>query len=149
LLKKEKNFNSGDYVKWEIPMTKLHDLDKTELIKNKLLAFDLMFPKETAHVEELKETFAFYEAKSFEELKRSFESSNKSFAKNFTMFTKMQAENLTSGHIHFADCMSHFAESGGIKKMKHSGSILGRESVMRDSKEEVIHVDDHNDEIEG
>ena len=35
----------GDYTRWEIPVIKLQDIDKAELIKNKVMAFDMMFPK--------------------------------------------------------------------------------------------------------
>jgi len=91
------------------------------------MANDLMFPKDTVHIEELKETFAYYDKKTFTEIINNLEAKNRLYAKNFIMFTKMQSENLTSEHITFADCLSHFKESGGIKQLKNSGSILARE----------------------
>ena len=104
---KSKTFLLGDYTRWEIPTIKIQDFDKTELIKNKIIAFDLMFPKvmliyinlnnliqETLHVEELKETFAYFDRQTFIELQRNFEWKNKSYANNFITFSKEQAENL-------------------------------------------------------
>jgi len=125
--RKEKSFSSADYVRWEIPNQKLQEVDKAELTKNKTMAFDLMFSKDTVRIEELKETFAYYDKKTFTEIINNLEAKNRLYAKNFIMFTKMQSENLTSEHITFADCLSHFKESGGIKQLKNSGSILVRE----------------------
>lgn len=104
MTRKEKLFQAKDISKWEIPPQKLKEISKDTLLKDKKLACDLMLPKvrfvdiifilffkETAGLNEVRNTFAYYNAQCFNDLDRGLREKCKQYAKNFSDFGKAQS----------------------------------------------------------
>jgi len=127
--KKEKLFALGDITKWELSSAKLREYSREELMKNKALAMELMLPKETAQVAELRTQFAFYNAQCFSEITKGLQEKCKQYAGNFHEFAKLQADNLTEVHVHWADMMAHFTESKPNKEIRQ---VLARDNSRLD-----------------
>lgn len=68
--KKEEYFKSGLVQKWEIQPEDMNKLDKNELIRNKEMAYMYMLPKETQHVQLLKENYGYYSCQIHSEFDR-------------------------------------------------------------------------------
>jgi hypothetical protein len=92
IARKEKLFTGGDLSKWEILPQKLKEYSKDELLKNRVIAYDCMLPKETDQVNESRDLFAFYNNTTFAELTRGFDEKCRAYAKNFHDFAKDQGD---------------------------------------------------------
>jgi len=129
--KKEKFFTLGDISKWEINPKSLAPFpDRAELLKNKNVAFDIMFPKETATLNEMRDYFSYYNHETFTEITRSLGAKCQSYAKNFLTFASEQAQNLSELHVNWADIIAHFSAGSGIKK---AVTIMDRATLTKSS----------------
>jgi hypothetical protein len=93
--KKEKYFAAGDPSKWEIPYEKFKEHTRDEFTKNKNLAFESMFPKETGAVKEVRDWFAYYNFSVYDELTRQIDEKIRQYATNFHGFASEQNETMS------------------------------------------------------
>jgi len=129
IAKKERLFLQQDLTRWELTPAAQKEHSRETLLKNKSLAFDVMLPRETHMVRELRDTFAYQNSLTYTELDKCLHEKCKEYSSNFHDLAKSQAENLTEVHVHWADLMAHFTES----KLKSSGNaqIKDRASVQQ------------------
>jgi len=113
LEKKNKLFASGDISKWEVDTTK-HD--KSVILKNRSMAFDLMLPKDTGNVEEHKELSAYFNYQASAEITRCLEESNKSYRKVFCNLAKEAKQYLSTQQTAWDFLLTQFSDTSAAKK---------------------------------
>jgi len=139
--KKEKSFTLGDVAKWDISASQLKGINQADLLKDKELAFSLMFPKETAQEHDMRDRFAYYNFETFSEFSAAGSKKCKAYLKNFQQFAKDQSENLSSLHIHWADGLAHFSDASLMGHAKNTG-LKDRTNVQKPSEKDGFHVDE-------
>ncbi|KAM3146914.1 hypothetical protein pb186bvf_001068 [Paramecium bursaria] len=102
-LKKEKLFTFQEINKWELDKNILDDLRNTDQLKNKKLCMQVMLPKETQQLNDLRDTFAFYNVSIYSEIQRILMQSVKGFSDHFIRLANNQSESLTKMHVHWAE----------------------------------------------
>jgi hypothetical protein len=113
--KKENLFKTGDINKWDL--NKNDNIDTIHLTQNKDYAFQVMLPKETLTVENLKQFYGFYLNSSISEYERLKETNAKRYQEKVTEFNNKLSNIIVNFHVSLADFLSNFDQELQKKKI--------------------------------
>lgn len=103
--KKEYLFKKKDIAKWDLDPNNLEN--KLGLLNNKALAFSKMLPKETSHLNELKEIYGYFINSIIDEFQHMREINSKRHKEKVKQFAKQYSEIVSNIHISIADVISY------------------------------------------
>jgi hypothetical protein len=113
--KKENLFKTGDVNKWDL--NKKDSYDTIHLTQNKDYAFQVMLPKETLTLENLKQFYGFYLNSSISEYERLKEINAKRYQEKVTEFNTKLSNIIVNFHVSLADFLSNFDQELQKKKV--------------------------------
>ena len=135
---KENLFKQQDLSQWEIDLTDMDNKTKTNLLKNKDMAFAKMLPKESKRVNMFKAFYGGYLNAIISEYERLRFLNAKRHKDNINNFIRQFSDCITAFHVSLADRMMEFSEMKDVENAQTTQ--LDKNEIV----EEQEHEQDQN-----
>jgi len=131
---KENLFKQQDLSQWEIDLTDMDNKTKTNLLKNKDMAFAKMLPKDSKRVNMFKAFYGGYLNSIISEFERLRFLNAKRHKDNINNFIRQFSDCITTFHVSLADRMMEFSEMKDVENTQ--STQLDKNEIVEEPEQE-------------